>query len=503
MTFMAECSLPQAFLLHMKELLGEEYPAFEASYGEDRLYGLRVNPLKISPAAFRELTEWELKPIPWAPEGFYYEEGVRPGKHPHYHAGLYYIQEPSAMAPVELLDVQPGHRVLDLCAAPGGKTTQLAGKLQGTGLVAANDIHSERVKALVKNLELNGVREAVVLNEDPAKLQEAFRGYFDRILIDAPCSGEGMFRKEEEMAKAWQEDWTEKYASMQRVLLRQAAVMLKPGGRLVYSTCTFSPEENEQIIAGFLDEHPDFEIAPAPELPGFAPGRPDWVPAGSARAAETAGAARLWPHRLAGEGHFAAALRRREAPEGAAALAAEPAPEARRAARPSAKPQRRAAGGRPAAKAAAAADPREALARFAGESLAGEPYGSAELVLRGEHVYAAPAGLPVLDGIRVVRPGWYLGSAAKGRFAPSHALAMGLRAEEALRRVNFTGGDPRAVRYLKGDTLELTPEELLRAHENVQTKGYTLVCIDGYPAGWAKWQDGLLKNEYPAGWRWT
>ncbi|MFN0226146.1 RsmB/NOP family class I SAM-dependent RNA methyltransferase, partial [Paenibacillus sp. KR2-11] len=315
---MAECMLPQSFLVHMKELLGEEeFPAFEASYGEARLYGLRVNTLKITPAQFLELTEWQLEGIPWAPAGFYYQEGVRPGKHPHYHAGLYYIQEPSAMAPVELLDVQPGHRVLDLCAAPGGKTTQLAGKLQGSGLIAANDIHAERVKALVKNLELNGVHGALVLNEDPAKLQEAFRGYFDRILIDAPCSGEGMFRKEEEMAKAWQEDWTEKYAAMQRVLLRQAAVMLKAGGRLVYSTCTFSPEENEAIIAGFLDEHPDFEVVPAPALPGFSPGRPDWVPAGdSARAAETAGAARLWPHRLAGEGHFAAALRRHAAPAG-------------------------------------------------------------------------------------------------------------------------------------------------------------------------------------------
>lgn len=499
----------------IKARLGEDMPAFLASYEEERLFGLRVNTLKLPVEAFRALSEFHLEPVPWAETGFYYREGDRPGKHPHYHAGLYYIQEPSAMAPAELLEVRPGDRVLDLCAAPGGKTTQLAAKLRGEGLIVANDVHPDRVKALVKNIELCGVRNAVVLNEDPEKLLPAFEAFFDKILVDAPCSGEGMFRKEEEMAKAWRPDWPERYAAMQRVLLRQAARMLKPGGTLVYSTCTFSPEENEAMIAAFLDAHPWFDVVPASGgagREGWAPGRPDWLEAGDyARGEETAGTARLWPHRLQGEGHYAAVLRHR----GGAPAAEAQAPAAReRDAAVRAEPQPRraerlarrgsgAAGTAGRAGAAATADPREALRRFAAEQLAAEPYAGAALECRGEHVYAAPPGLPELDRIRVIRPGWYLGSVNKQRFVPSHALALGLRAEEALRRVSFTAGDPRAVRYLKGETLELAPEDLHTAAADVPLKGYVLVCVDGFPAGWGRWQDGLLKNDYPPGWRWT
>ncbi|CAG7650898.1 Ribosomal RNA small subunit methyltransferase F [Paenibacillus allorhizosphaerae] len=489
---------PDAFLERMKAMLGAEYSAFLASYEEDRLYGLRVNTLKAAVPRLLELTELKLDPVPWTETGFYYNETARPGKHPHYHAGLYYIQEPSAMAPAELLGIEPGDYVLDLCAAPGGKTTQLAAKLQGTGLIVANDVHPDRVKALVKNIELSGVTNAVVLNEDPERMVRPFAGYFDKILVDAPCSGEGMFRKEEDMAKAWQPGWVDKYAGMQRTLLRQAAQMLRMGGRLVYSTCTFSPEENEAIIAEFLDEHPAFEVVPAiAGHAGFAPGRPDWLASGRyARAGEVAGTARLWPHRLRGEGHYAAVLRHRgeaDAPRAATAPPREASP---------ARAQRGGGGSARAGRAAAAAaDPREALARFAREHLAAAL--PAALELRGEHVYAAPEGLPPLDGIRVIRPGWYLGGAVKQRFVPSHALAMGLRAEDALRRIMLTAQDPRAVRYLKGETLELAPGDLHAAHDSVEPKGYCLVCVDGYPVGWGKWLDGLLKNEYPPGWRWT
>ncbi len=508
--------MPKVFLDKMSRLLEQEMPAFLASYEAERLFGLRVNLLKLTAEQFLKLTSLQLKPIPWVENGFYYNEAGRPGKHPHYHAGLYYIQEPSAMAPVELLDVHPQQRVLDLCAAPGGKSTQIAGKLQGTGALVVNDIHPDRVKALVKNLELSGVRNAVVLNEQPDKLQSAFEGYFDRILIDAPCSGEGMFRKEEEMAKMWEPGWVERYAAMQRDLLRQAARMLVPGGRMVYSTCTFSPEENEAMIAEFLDGHPDFAVLPVEDRGyGWSPGRPDWVDGRLDRRGEVAGTVRLWPHRLEGEGHYAAVLVRRGEAAPAGARESAGGRELRAAAvRESASPrgerlQRRKgdpAAGRgtrpPARGASSAAEPLEAFRRFAAESLAAELHVAA--VQRGDHLYAAPPEpMPDLAGIRVIRPGWYLGEASRLRFEPSHALALGLSREDALRSVSFTAADERAVRYLKGETLHLAPEELHVAAPDVPAKGYCLVCIDGFPVGWAKWQDGLLKNEYPPGWRWT
>ncbi len=503
------------FKQSMEQLLGEEYPAFLASYEQQRLYGLRVNTLKVTVEAYRELADWPVTPVPWSPTGFYVPESARPGKHPYYHAGLYYIQEPSAMAPVELLQPEPGDRVLDLCAAPGGKTTQIAAKLQGQGLVVANDVHPDRVKALVKNIELNGVRNAVVLNEDPAKLLQVFDGYFDKILVDAPCSGEGMFRKEEEMAKAWEPSWTAKYAAMQRALLAQAGSMLRPGGRLVYSTCTFSPEENEKIVAAFLAEHSDYEVERVPQTDGrgeWEQGRPDWAgPELPARADEVAGTVRLWPHRVCGEGHYAAVLRRREesSPPLQAAAAPSAAPAQEPSLRPGRAPRRTASGAQQgrqqaqAAKKAVSGDPREALARFGAEHLTAPPWAGAELIWRSEHAYAAPMELPPLDGIRVIRPGWYLGGAYKHRFEPSQALALALRTGDAQRSVSFRAGDPRAVSYLKGETVELAEEDLCTAGADAARKGYCLVAVDGYSVGWAKWQDGILKNEYPAGWRWT
>ncbi|MDR6548946.1 NOL1/NOP2/sun family putative RNA methylase [Paenibacillus qinlingensis] len=500
----------------MIDLLGEEeFEQFLASYDEPRVFGLRVNSGKIARAEFLERSPFHLTAIPWVPEGFYYEEGERPGKHPYYHAGLYYIQEPSAMAPVELLGVKPGERVLDLCAAPGGKSTQIAAKLQGEGVLVVNDIHSDRVKALVKNLELLGVRNAVVLNEKPERMLTAFEGYFDKILIDAPCSGEGMFRKEEEMMGQWERHSVQEFAAMQRELLAQAAVMLAPGGRIVYSTCTFSPEENEAQIAEFLDKHPAFDVVP---IAGFSAGRPDWLREpwceadgySSKAKAAVAGTARLWPHKLKGEGHFLAVLgsgvgERVGASEGISDRASASAGAADFVA---------AAGkrsGRPAlrGKSRAEAPPStgvslEPLEAFSGELLRSEPFALRRLVCYGEHAYASPAGLPELHGLKVVRPGWYIGALHRGRFEPSHALAMGLRLREAKRALSLASSDERALRYLKGETLEVAESEILRDPEETKAaKGYCLVCIDDHPVGWGKWLDGMLKNEYPPGWRWT
>ncbi|HTG68093.1 MAG TPA: RsmB/NOP family class I SAM-dependent RNA methyltransferase, partial [Candidatus Udaeobacter sp.] len=324
-------NLPRKFTEKMEKLLGNEFDKFMSSYEAPRVYGLRINRLKLSALNWKKLSPMgeTVRPIPWAEDGLYYKEGERPGKHPHYHAGLYYIQEPSAMAPVELLDVQPGHRVLDLCAAPGGKSTQIAGKLQGSGVLVTNDNARERTKALAKNIELAGVRNAVVLNEEPAAIAAAFPAWFDRILVDAPCSGEGMFRKDDSMIADWEKHSVLRCSVMQRDILRDAAAMLAPGGIIVYSTCTFSPEENEQQIAAFLAEHDDFFVEAVPHQFGWTAGRTDLAAEtaqlDSERLQSIQGTVRLWPHLIEGEGHYAAVLRRGGERKAEPVLAAAPA----------------------------------------------------------------------------------------------------------------------------------------------------------------------------------
>lgn len=503
--------LPVEFVARMSSLLGEQYPAFIASYDKPRVYGLRINTLKCTAELFLKLTSLQLRSISWASSGFYYEEDSRPGKHPHYHTGLYYIQEPSAMAPVELLDVQPGERVLDLCAAPGGKSTQIAAKLAGQGMLVTNDIHSDRVKALVKNIELSGVRNAVVLNEQPEKLKHSFAQFFDKILIDAPCSGEGMFRKEADMAKTWEPDWVKRYAVMQRELLDQAACMLRSGGRMVYSTCTFSLDENEAMIAEFLDKHPEFMVVPVAAVDGLSHGY-DTELSGqlnsfSDRAREAVkGTVRLWPHQLEGEGHFVAVLLH----NGIASAAAQPEANLQSAAaRPTMKPNKSAKSLKgkhsPGLQSVGKQQPAEVdlqlLYRFMTEHA--PEVGISQVTLHGEHVYASPIGLPDLSGIRIIRPGWYIGTLKKQRFEPSHALAMGLSKEDAVRTIELEATSAAAARYLKGETLEMTESSIQRRNHDIAFKGYCLVLIDGFPVGWGKWQDGILKNEYPPGWRWT
>ncbi|MEC0369095.1 RsmB/NOP family class I SAM-dependent RNA methyltransferase [Paenibacillus chibensis] len=510
--------LPAAFEERMKSILQDQYDRFIASYDHDPYSGIRVNTLKISVEDLLSLSPWRLKPIPWCPTGYYTETGERPGRHPYYHAGLYYIQEPSAMAPVEMLDVKPGEKVLDLCAAPGGKSTQIAAKLQGQGLLISNDLNSERTKALAKNLELYGVRNGVVLQEHPERIAGKFPGFFDKILVDAPCSGEGMFRKDEDMVRQWDAQSPLKYAAMQRDILKSAAKMLKPGGRIVYSTCTFSPEENEAIIAEFIAEHEHFHVR-TPERSGcFAQGEPEWLKGNEelARAIpaeiweQTKHTARLWPHLIEGEGHFLAVLQhdgtREEEPE---LLQTTPASHADGRERLRSKEQMRPERGRssgkkgkgsPKAAAAPMADPLEAYEQFIKSHLAFEPGGYT--IVYGQHIYQSPLPAEALDGLKVVRPGWYMGDAKNGRFVPAHPLATALHPEEFHRVLSLTSETGEAVRYLKGETLDVEAQRIA-CSEGMAAKGYVLVCIDGYSAGFGKWQDGFLKNEYPAGWRWT
>lgn len=545
--------LPSIFAERMKNLLGDEFEQFMKSYEQSPHAGLRVNTLKISMEQFDKLAPFDIRPIPWCGTGFYVPHGVKPGLHPYYHAGLYYIQEPSAMAPVELLDVQPGDHVLDLCAAPGGKSTQIAAKLQGKGVLVTNDIHSERTKALAKNVELYGVRNAVVLNESPERIAGAFPHYFNKVLIDAPCSGEGMFRKDEDMVKSWEHHSVEKCVLMQRDILETAAKLLAPGGTIVYSTCTFAPEENEAMIAEFLNLNPDFTVHDIPETAGFAPGRPDWVRQMLPETAEktgpvldqTRGTARLWPHLLEGEGHYVAVLQHRpeasaerissvedeketvsKIPEDQGIAVTQPLSKADRKrerlmrTESRERNERPARGGKNEGKAGrnnerdarksnrgkgrgtdqVNIDPGTVYQQFIEEHLELELLG--ETVFYGERVYQSSVGASRLEGLKVIRPGWFMGTVKNGRFVPSHPLACALNRSEAKRVINLASANGEAVRYLKGETLNIE-EARVECKTGVAAKGYALVCVDGYALGWGKWLDGVLKNEYPAGWRWT
>jgi NOL1/NOP2/sun family putative RNA methylase len=472
--------LPAPFVARMEAQLADEMAAFMASYARGRFYGLRVNTLKIDVARYLARAPFALRPVAWAEQGFYYEESDRPGRHVDYHAGLYYIQEPSAMAPVEYLDVQPGEKVLDLCAAPGGKSTQIAAKLQGQGLLVSNDQSAERTKALVKNLELFGVSNAVVMNESPHRMSRKWPNFFDKILVDAPCSGEGMFRKDEEMWREWSESSVAKCVLMQTDILQHAAAMLAPGGTLVYSTCTFAPQENEWIVARFLRAQPDFEVLPVALAPGFVYGRADWLApeeaVDEALCAAVARTVRLWPQRLEGEGHFLAVLRKRGAAPGTVTE------------------RETAASGGTAIRFATYPEMHDFFASTLQDDAQSALSGRA--IAYGDHVYRLHPLTPPLDGLKVVRPGTYLGMLKKRRFEPAHALALQLRPEHVRYALSFAADDERVLRYLRGETLTLDEPRWAGTG-----KVYVLVCVDGYALGWGKWQDGILKNEYPQAWR--
>ena len=299
--------LPIEFLDSMKELLGEEYEAYLNSFNEKRVYGLRVNTSKISPEEFEKISPFPLTPIPWISNGYYYEGDQKPAKHPYYFAGLYYLQEPSAMTPANVLPIEEGDRVLDVCAAPGGKSTELAAKLNGTGLLVSNDISNSRAKALLKNLELFGISNALILSESPHKLVDRFPEYFDKILIDAPCSGEGMFRKEPAVIKSWLEKGTDFYAKLQREIVTYAVKMLKPGGMLLYSTCTFNPKENEGTIEYLLNLCPELSIVSVQNrYEGFGEGLKKYAP----NVDNIEESIRIWPQRMQGEGHYLVLLKK-------------------------------------------------------------------------------------------------------------------------------------------------------------------------------------------------
>lgn len=459
--------LPQDFKDRMKEMLGEEYEAFEKSYEHEKYQALRINPLKTDRELFLKEAPFQLKEIPWCADGFYYSSGDTPGKHPYHEAGVYYIQEPSAMAPATYLDVQPGERILDLCAAPGGKSTQIATKMNGQGMLVCNEIHPARAKILSENIERLGVKNAVVLNETPAHLAEMFSEYFDKILVDAPCSGEGMFRKNEDACGEWSLDNVKLCASRQDEILDCAASMLKPGGRIVYSTCTFAPAENEGSIYRFLNRHKEFDTVSVPVFAGMTAGKLEWYQQEemkSEAAEQISRTIRLWPHLLHGEGHYLAVLEKQGVRSDYEGYCKNP-------------PEK-----------GISEKECEDFLTFCKENLKQIPKGTK--IKFGEQLYLIPEGMPSLKGLKVLRPGLHLGTLKKNRFEPSHALALSLCEDEVKHAVSFEPGSYEIRAYLSGQTV---------GHDGA--KGWYLINVNGYSTGWAKLTGAVLKNHYPKGLR--
>ncbi len=455
--------LPPPFLTRMRGLLGAEAEDFLASLEEPPRTGLRANTLKVAAAALPGLLPWAVAPVPWCPEGLLVPTGeALPGSHPYHAAGLYYLQDPSAMLAAVLLDPRPGETVLDLCAAPGGKATHLAARLQGQGLLVANEVVWPRTAALVENLERFGMANMLVASAAPADLAAHWPGQFDAVLVDAPCSGEGMFRKTPAARQEWRPAVVEGCAVRQSAILEQAALLVRPGGRLVYATCTFAPEEDEGTIARFLTGHPDFGLLTPPPLPGLDPGRPDWIDPALAARLPLERCIRLWPHRSPGEGHFFALMQRRGASP------------------PAAVPQ--ATDRLPAAAAAA-------WQAFAAATLR-HPLPDQGWALFGDHLHLLPAEPSFWEGLPVVQAGLAAGRLVASRqgpalFEPDHALALAAGCDTA-ETATLALTDAGVAAYLAGETL---PAE--------GASGWVRVALDGYALGWGKAVQGVLKNHYP------
>lgn len=476
-------NLPIEFEKKMKAFLGNEWDDFLYSYDNNRFQALRFNTLKVqSPEErmriLKTLKISSEKKVSWANEAYYFDENVRPGKHPYHEMGLYYIQEPSAMSAAALLAPKPGMRVLDLCAAPGGKSTQLATYLGDSGLLVSNEINTQRSRILSQNIERMGIKNAIVTNEDSFVLASHFPGFFNAIQVDAPCSGEGMFRKLPEAIEQWSMENVAICAARQKEILDNAAVMLKPGGTIVYSTCTFSKEENEDVIEYFLERHPDFTLE---EMERF------------------------WPHKVDGEGHFVAKLVRRgsvnefgadyDVCEDSCNKVEDTGLKVDRKTKKNKNSKNRKNETKP----ALTKENMKLLSEFLDETISEDVAAwikNSRLVMFGEQLYRLPDMEVDIKGLKVQRAGLHIGEFKKQRFEPSHSLALALKLNDAKNLVKLTCDNPQTIGFFNGQSVVLSDEQTAECK-----KGWALVCVDGYTAGWGKVNGTQVKNHYPKGLR--
>lgn len=434
--------LPIDFVNRMEQDLGPDFHAFLRSYDENKISALRFNPIKADDAAKATISHMLTGSVDWSPNGYYYDEDQRPGLHPYHSAGVYYIQDASAQLPVEMLSPNPGDFCLDLCAAPGGKSTQIAGYLDGQGILVSNEPMKNRAKILSENVERLGIKNCIVTSEYPDKLAERFVEYFDKIMVDAPCSGEGMFRKNHDACSEWSLESVEMCAARQAEILDRAYEMLIPGGRMCYSTCTFARLEDEEAVAAFISRHPDMKLIKEQ---------------------------RLWPHQVKGEGHYAALLEKADADN----------------------------------RYEECKDNRETYSLkkindkilndyliFIKETMTNPKEWRGNLLLLNDLLYMLPEDCPDFDGLHVLRGGLFLGTLKKNRFEPSHALALALKPSEVTNSHNLSSDSAEIDAYLTGQSIRCDVKD-----------GWTLITVDGYSIGWGKAVKSQIKNHYPKGLR--
>ncbi|MDQ0222466.1 RsmB/NOP family class I SAM-dependent RNA methyltransferase [Streptococcus moroccensis] len=433
--------LPESFRLRYEKWLGtEEAQAFFQTFQQPAVTGFRTNPLKENQRSFDA-------PIPSMPWSYY---GKVSGKSLEHVTGLVYSQEPAAQVVGQIAQPEPGMKVLDLCAAPGGKSTHLLSYLNNQGILVSNEINKKRSKILVENIERFGARNVIVTNESAERLAKVFKAYFDLIVLDAPCSGEGMFRKDPDAINYWSEDYPASCARLQRKIIQDAMIMLKPGGRLVYSTCTWAPEENEDIVNWVLEEFPDFNLIPVAKINGMVEGlgQPE--------------TARMYPHHFKGEGQFVAHFQDKK--QGI-----------------SDKPVK-------SGKSNLTKDQLHYWREFESKHLNVKLEGILQTF--GDELYLVPQGLPDLSKMRLARNGLHLGTYKTKRFEPSFALGVALKPKEVMQSLTLC--DEEAERYIRGEALALNSS---------LPNGWYQVLVAGNGLGFAKWVNGTLKNYYPKGLR--
>ena len=428
--------LPDSYLNKMKTLLKDEYDDYLASFNHKPYKGLRVNTNKTNINDFLNIFPFELKPIPWTSDGFYYEDD-EVSKHPLFYAGAYYIQEPSAMLPGELLPIDENDLVLDACAAPGGKSLKILNKLNNTGILLSNDISASRANALLRNIERQGYSNYFVSVSDLKDLEKKYPKTFDKILLDAPCSGEGMFRKEPSLIKSWQEKGNDYYSDIQKEVIVSALNMLKDGGCLLYSTCTFDEKEDEDIIEYALDRFNDLKILPIKLYEGFRQGKNNL-------------GVKLFPHLIEGEGHYACLIKKGETNK---------------------KEYRKELTDKP---------------DIDFLKLINKDFYNGDFKIINDNLYFVPSF--DTKGIRILRSGLLLGEIKKNSFKPAQSLAMSLNKDDFKNIINLDYDD--AIRYLKGETL----------HTDITNNDYYLICYNDLPLGFSKTNNKQIKNLIDKGW---